>query len=46
MRVGCLAEAIGNIMEGFNVAVVGATDIVGQEVVKVLEQRPLSIRPE
>jgi aspartate-semialdehyde dehydrogenase len=26
-------------MEGFNIAVVGATDIVGQEFVKVLEQR-------
>ena len=26
-------------MEGFNVAVVGATDIVGQEIIKILEQR-------
>jgi aspartate-semialdehyde dehydrogenase len=26
-------------MEGFNVAVVGATDIVGQETIKILEQR-------
>jgi len=30
-------------MEGFNVAVVGATDIVGQEVVKVLEQRKFPV---
>jgi aspartate-semialdehyde dehydrogenase len=30
-------------MEGFNVAVVGATDIVGQEIVKVLEQRKFPV---
>ena len=30
-------------MEGFSVAVVGATDIVGQEVVKVLEQRKFPV---
>jgi aspartate-semialdehyde dehydrogenase len=30
-------------MEGFNVAVVGATDIVGQEIVKVLDQRKFPI---
>jgi aspartate-semialdehyde dehydrogenase len=30
-------------MEGFNVAVVGATDVVGQELVKVLEQRKLPV---
>jgi len=30
-------------MEGFNVAVVGATDIVGQEIVKILEQRKFPV---
>ena len=30
-------------MEGFNVAVVGATDIVGQEIVKVVEQHKFPI---
>ncbi len=30
-------------MEEFNVAVVGATDIVGQEIVKVLEQRKFPV---
>jgi aspartate-semialdehyde dehydrogenase len=30
-------------MEGFNVAIVGATDIVGQEIVKVLEQHKFPI---
>ena len=30
-------------MEGFNVAVVGATDIVGQEIIKVLEQRKFPV---
>ena len=30
-------------MEGFNVAVVGATDIVGQEIAKVLEQRKFPV---
>jgi len=30
-------------MEGFNVAVVGATDIVGQEIVKVLEERKFPV---
>jgi aspartate-semialdehyde dehydrogenase len=30
-------------MHGFNVAVVGATDIVGQEIVKVLEQRKFAV---
>jgi aspartate-semialdehyde dehydrogenase len=30
-------------MEGFNVAVVGATDIVGQEIVKVLDQRKFPV---
>ena len=26
-------------MEGFNVAIIGADDIVGQEIIKILEQR-------
>jgi aspartate-semialdehyde dehydrogenase len=30
-------------MEGFNVAVVGATDIIGQEIIKVLEQRKFPV---
>jgi aspartate-semialdehyde dehydrogenase len=30
-------------MEGFDVAIVGATDIVGQEVIKILEQRKFPI---
>jgi aspartate-semialdehyde dehydrogenase len=30
-------------MEGFNIAVVGATDIVGQEIIKVLEQRKFPV---
>jgi aspartate-semialdehyde dehydrogenase len=30
-------------MEGFNVAIVGATDIVGQEIIKVLEQRKFPV---
>jgi aspartate-semialdehyde dehydrogenase len=30
-------------MEGFDVAIVGATDIVGQEIVKVLEERKFPI---
>jgi aspartate-semialdehyde dehydrogenase len=30
-------------MEGFNVAVVGATEIVGQEIIKVLEQRKFPV---
>lgn len=30
-------------MEGFNVAVVGATDIVGQEIIKILEQREFPV---
>jgi len=30
-------------MEGFNVAIVGATEIVGQEIIKVLEQRKFPI---
>ena len=30
-------------MQGFSVAVVGATDIVGQEIVKVLEQRKFPV---
>jgi aspartate-semialdehyde dehydrogenase len=30
-------------MEGFNVAIVDATDIVGQEVIKVLEQRKFPV---
>ncbi|HEU65110.1 MAG TPA: aspartate-semialdehyde dehydrogenase, partial [Chloroflexi bacterium] len=30
-------------MEGFNVAVVGTTEIVGQEIVKVLEQRKFPV---
>jgi len=30
-------------MEGFNIAVVGATEIVGQEIVKVLEQRKFPV---
>jgi len=30
-------------MEGFNVAIVGATDIVGQEIVKVLEQHKFPV---
>ena len=30
-------------MEGFNVAVVGATDVVGQELTKVLEQRKFPV---
>jgi aspartate-semialdehyde dehydrogenase len=30
-------------MEGFNVAVVGATDIVGQEIIKILEQRKFPV---
>jgi aspartate-semialdehyde dehydrogenase len=30
-------------MEGFNVVVVGATDIVGQEIIKVLEQRKFPV---
>ena len=30
-------------MQGFNIAVVGATDIVGQEIVKVLEQRKFPV---
>ena len=30
-------------MEGFNIAVVGATDIVGQEIIKILEQRKFPV---
>jgi aspartate-semialdehyde dehydrogenase len=30
-------------MEGFNVAIVGATEIVGQEIIKVLEQRKFPV---
>jgi aspartate-semialdehyde dehydrogenase len=30
-------------MEGFNVAVVGATEIIGQEIIKVLEQRKFPV---
>jgi aspartate-semialdehyde dehydrogenase len=30
-------------MEGFNVAVVGTTDIIGQEIVKVLDQRKFPV---
>ncbi len=30
-------------MEGFNVAVIGATDIVGQEIVKIFEQRKFPV---
>ena len=30
-------------MDGFNVAVVGATDIVGQETIKILEQRKFPV---
>lgn len=30
-------------MEGFNVAIVGATDIVGQEIIKILEQRKFPV---
>ena len=30
-------------MEGFNVAIVGATDVVGQEIVKVLEQHKFPV---
>jgi len=30
-------------MEGFNIAVVGATEIVGQEIIKVLEQRKFPV---
>ena len=30
-------------MEGFNVAVVGATDIIGQEIIKILEQRKFPV---
>ncbi len=30
-------------MEGFNVAIVGATEIVGQEIIRVLEQRKFPI---
>jgi aspartate-semialdehyde dehydrogenase len=30
-------------MEGFNVAVVGATDVVGQETIKILEQRKFPV---
>ena len=30
-------------MEGFNVAIVGAAEIVGQEIIKVLEQRKLPV---
>ena len=30
-------------MEGFNVAIVDATDIVGQEIIKVLEQRKFPV---
>ena len=30
-------------MEGFNVAVVGATDITGQEIIRVLEQRKFPV---
>ena len=30
-------------MEGFNVAVVGATEVVGQEIIKVLEQRKFPV---
>jgi len=30
-------------MEGFNIAVVGATDVVGQEIIKILEQRKFPV---
>jgi aspartate-semialdehyde dehydrogenase len=30
-------------MEGFNIAIVGATDIVGQEIIKILEQRKFPV---
>jgi aspartate-semialdehyde dehydrogenase len=30
-------------MEGFNIAVVGTTEIVGQEIIKVLEQRKFPV---
>jgi aspartate-semialdehyde dehydrogenase len=30
-------------MEGFNVAIVGATDVVGQETIKILEQRKFPV---
>jgi aspartate-semialdehyde dehydrogenase len=30
-------------MKGFNVAVVGATDIIGQEIIKILEQRKFPV---
>ena len=30
-------------MEGFNIAIVGATEIVGQEIIKILEQRKFPV---
>ena len=39
LRSGYSAWFIGGVMKGYKVAIVGATGLVGQEFIKVLEQR-------